>query len=171
MKKYGLRIWQIIEKTIYIILNKIYKIANKEISEKKFLEYTQFVKFAIVGMSNTIISYILYLVSLLILQKYKIFPNIDYIISQMTAFVISVFWSFWWNRKIVFKKNEKEKLFWWKSLWRTYVAYSFTGLFLNSLLLILWVRFFHISEVIAPFINLIFSVPLNFIINKFWTFR
>lgn len=58
-----------------------------------------------------------------------------------------------------------------KSLLKTYVSYSFTGLFLNSILLVLWVQVFHINEFIAPIINLLVSVPLNFIINKYWAFK
>jgi putative flippase GtrA len=59
----------------------------------------------------------------------------------------------------------------WQALAKTYVSYSFTGLFLNSILLILWVKVLGISEYIAPIINLLVSVPLNFIINKFWAFK
>ena len=54
---------------------------------------------------------------------------------------------------------------------KTYISYSFTGLFLNSILLILWVKICGISEFIAPVINLVVSVPLNFMINKFWAFK
>ena len=54
---------------------------------------------------------------------------------------------------------------------KTYISYSFTGLFLSSILLVLWVQVLGISEFIAPIINLLISVPLNFIINKFWAFK
>ena len=43
--------------------------------------------------------------------------------------------------------------------------------FVAFVLSVLWVQVFHISEFIAPIINLLVSVPLNFIINKFWAFR
>ena len=29
----------------------------------------------------------------------------------------------------------------------------------------------HVSEFVAPIINLLISVPINFVINKFWAFR
>ena len=45
------------------------------------------------------------------------------------------------------------------------------GLFLNSILSLVWVEVFHRSKVIAPIINLLISVPLNFIMNKFWAFK
>ena len=95
----------------------------------------------------------------------------DYLIAQIAAFVISVLWSFYWNSKMVFTLEEGKERSVWKALIKTFIAYSFTGLFLNSILLFLWVRVFSISEFIAPLINLVVSVPLNFIINKFWAFR
>ena len=72
---------------------------------------------------------------------------------------------------MVFTLEEGKERSVWKALIKTFIAYSFTGLFLNSILLFLWVRVFSISEFIAPLINLVVSVPLNFIINKFWAFR
>ena len=57
------------------------------------------------------------------------------------------------------------------TLIKTYISYAFTGLFLNSILSLLWVEVFGIPKIIAPIINLLVSVPLNFIMNKFWAFR
>ncbi|MCR4902230.1 MAG: GtrA family protein, partial [Butyrivibrio sp.] len=79
--------------------------------------------------------------------------------------------SYYWNNKMVFTKEEGAERVWWKALIKTYISYSFTGLFLNSVLLILWVQVLGISEFIAPIINLLVSVPINFIINKFWAFK
>mgnify|MGYP004491626053 FL=1 len=131
----------------------------------------QFVRFGIVGVSNTIISYVIYVVCLLFFQKMGILKNIDYIIAQVTQFVLSVLWSFYWNNRMVFTLKEGEKRSVWKAVIKTYISYSFTGLFINSALLIVWVKVMHISEFIAPVINLLISVPLNFIINKFWAFK
>ena len=58
-----------------------------------------------------------------------------------------------------------------KALVKTFISYSFTGLFLSSVLLVLWVQVMHISEFVAPIINLLVTVPLNFIINKLWAFK
>lgn len=131
----------------------------------------QFIQFAIVGVSNMLISYVLYVVSLLIFQNMKIFTKIDYLVAQVIAFILSVLWSFYWDNKMVFTLHEGKQRSLWRSLLKTYVSYSFTGLFLNSALLVLWVQICHISDLIAPLINLIISVPLNYIINKFGAFR
>ena len=105
------------------------------------------------------------------MKKLCILPDEDYVIAQIIAFILSVLWSFFWNNKIVFTLETGARRNLWKTLAKTYVSYSFTGLFLNSILIVLWVEKLHISEFVAPIINLIVSVPLNFLINKFWAFK
>ena len=78
----------------------------------------QFIKFAFVGVSNTVVSYVFYVLILLLLQKFSLFPDIDYLISQWISYVLSIFWAFFLNRKFVLlnkkqylcivKKNERE---------------------------------------------------------------
>lgn len=155
------------EKILIKICNKI----NKECPESIKDTIIQFVKFGIVGVTNTIISYLLYVGSLLFLKHFGILHKVDYLVAQTIAFILSVLWSFYWNNKMVFKLDENQFRNPWKALMKSFVAYSFTGLFLNSLLLILWIKVLGISEFIAPIINLLVSVPVNFIMNKLWAFR
>ncbi len=164
-------IWRIIEKIAGGCFRIIFKIVGKEYTDQVHDSLMQFVKFVIVGISNTIISYLLFTASLLVMRRFAVFSGIDYIIAQIIAFVLSVLWSFFWNNKMVFAKEEGQERSIWKALLKTYASYSFTGLFLNSVLIVLWVRALHISEFIAPIINLLISVPLNFLLNKFWAFK
>lgn len=157
-----------IETVALFIIEKLFKIKLKKENRDTLI---QFIRFGSIGLTNTLISYVLYSCSLLTMQSMNLFINVDYLIAQLIAFILSVLWSFYWNSKMVFVNqsvNSKDLL---KSLIKTYISYSFTGLFLNSILLILWVDILNISEFIAPLINLIISVPLNFIINKFWAFN
>ena len=165
------KIWNWIEKIIYFFLNFICRITNRDLDEKNFEAFMQFVKFSLVGVSNTIISYVLYAASLLVLKKWNMRGTYNYLLAQIVAFVLSVLWSFYWNNKMVFRTEQGQSRSLWRSLIKTYISYSFTGLFLSSILLVLWVQVLGISEFIAPIINLLISVPLNFIINKFWAFK
>lgn len=171
MQSIGTKLWGLIERVAHAVLGTFFKLFGKKLSDETFETFMQFVKFGIVGVSNTLISYVLYAVSLLAFQKMELFPKIDYLLAQIIAFVLSVLWSFYWNNKMVFVLQKGKERSLWKALLKTYVSYSFTGLFLNSILLILWVQVFHISEFVAPVINLLVSVPLNFLINKFWAFK
>lgn len=164
-------VWNIIKNIVRAVLERVFLLFHKNLTDDIFNSFMQFVKFGIVGVSNTLISYVLYAGSLFTFQKLGILPKGDYLVAQVIAFVLSVAWSFYWNNKMVFTKADNEERSLWKSLLKTYVAYSFTGLFLNSALLVLWIQVLHISEYIAPIINLIISVPLNFLINKFWAFK
>jgi len=165
------KIYALIETMVKGIIKLFTRITGKEVSQEKYDALMQFVRFGIVGLSNTLISYVLYSGSLIAFQKLDVFPKVDYLIAQIIAFVLSVLWSFYWNNKMVFVKQDGEKRSMWKALLKTYVSYSFTGLFLNSILLVLWIDVLGISEFIAPLINLIVSVPVNFLINKFWAFK
>lgn len=159
-----------LNKIIETIVDKILSITGNK-NENLRNSIVQFIKFGIVGVSNTLISYILYVAVLLLLKQANILQNVNYLVAQFVAFVLSVLWSFYWNNRMVFVLEENQTRNIWKALIKTYISYSFTGIFLNSALLVLWVQIFHISEFIAPIINLLVSVPLNFIINKFWAFR
>lgn len=160
-------IWQLIEKTLYFI---VYKIFHLELADDKWDAFLQFVKFGIVGVSNTIISYLLYVISLFVLRTIEVSPKIDYLIAQFIGFVLSVLWSFYWNRKMVFKADN-DKVPWLQALVKTYISYAFSGLFLSTVLSIIWVQLIGIDKMLAPILNLVISVPINFILNKFWAFK
>lgn len=171
MKEFIGKCWNGIQYVVRILLQVIFKWLHRDLSEQVFNSFMQFIKFGIVGISNVLISYFLYVLFLVIFQKFNLFPIIDYIIAQSIAFPLSVLWSFYWNNKMVFTVEEGNGRTIWKSLLKTFVSYSFTGLFLNNILLYIWIQIFHISEFMAPFMNLVVSVPINFLINKFWAFK
>ena len=163
-------------KTIYGFIQKIYmffvellfKIIKKDLTDKKRQTFKEFLQFGLVGVSNTIISYLLYVVTLLLVSKSGV--KFDYIIANIVSWLLSVLWSFYWNNKFVFKKEEGEKRNIWAALFKTYVSYGFTGLILNNILSVLWVSVLHISKMLAPIINLVISIPINFFMNKLWAF-
>ena len=156
---------------IVFLINWFFRLLHIRLNEKQMDGFLQFVKFGIIGLSNTVVSYVLYLGTLFLLQRFHLFPKTDYLIGNVVGFVLSVLWSFYWNRKFVFHAEEGKTIPWAQALLKTYISYAFTGLFLNSVLSVLWVEAIGISKVIAPIFNLIISVPLNFVMNKFWAFR
>lgn len=168
MEKTGSKLWSLLEQCLHYIA---YQVLHMKLAEDKWQGLMQFVKFGIVGVSNSVLSYVLYALSLFLLQKAEIAVEWNYLIAQAISFVLSVLWSFYWNQKYVFVVEEGQHRSLLKALLKTYVSYSFTGLFLNSVLLSLWIQVLHISEYIAPVINLVINVPVNFLINKFWAFK
>jgi putative flippase GtrA len=125
--------------------------------------FLQFIKFGIVGLSNTAISYGIY--------AGLVYFSVYYITANVIAFVVSVFNSFFWNNKYVFTKNKDAKRSMGKVIAKTFIAYGFTGLVLANILLYLSVNIAGISKYIAPLFVLTVTVPLNFVLNKFWAFK
>ena len=130
----------------------------------------QFIKFGIVGVSNTLVSYLLNLLCLVLLDKYDV--AYDYVIANTVAFVLSVLWSFYWNERFVFtEKQDSYQSNRLVRLLKMYLSYGFTGIILNNVLSFLWISVLGISKVIAPLINSAVGVPINYVINKKWTFE
>lgn len=160
MEKTRNSLWNYLEQLLRFFFVKLFKI---HILEDNWDGFMQFVRFGIVGLSNTIISYVSYLVF--------IFIGCHYLVASILSFIVSVTNSYYWNNKYVFKEEEGEKRSWWQTYIKTFMAYASTGLILNNVLLILWVDVLHISKIIAPLINLVVTIPLNYVINKYWAFR
>ena len=136
---------------------------------KHIVELVRFFKFAIVGLSNTIISYSLNLLTLKMLEPFCV--TWDYIAGNLVSFALSVLWSFYWNSCFVFQKESNKRTLVLKRLLKTYAAYGFTGIILSNLLSWVWITQAGISKYIAPLFNLLISVPLNYLMNRFWAFR
>lgn len=163
MEQIVLNLCNSIDKAGRFIITRLLKIFKIEISDKWWNDFIQFVKFGLVGVSNTIISYIIYIIS--------IYAGFDMLIANFLGFIISVFNSFYWNNKFVFKKQKGQQRSIIKSLLKTYMSYALTGICLNSILLIILVNYIQISKYIAPIIILFITIPINFILNKLWAFK
>lgn len=147
----------------------------------------QFIGFSLVGISNTLISEGIY--ALLILMK------VHYLPASFIGFSLSVVNAYFWNSRFVFKEDEnEEKRVWWKTFCKTYMAYL-SGYLLSAGLLIFWIdlmkiqrwmtvpaEFFQgygwevldaetLGSLLAAFINLVITVPINFIVNKVWAYK
>ena len=129
----------------------------------------QFIKFGIVGFSNTLVSYVINILVLFAMKPMNV--SWDYFAGNIVAFILSVLWSFYWNNKYVFTLEEGQSRSIGKALLKTYITYGFTGIILNNILSWIWVSVLGVSKFIAPIINLLASVPINFFMNKLWAFK
>ena len=74
------------------------------------------------------------------------------------------------NGRFVFTENKEERNFW-QSLLKVYASYSITGVFLTAILLYIEEELLGIPHYIATLMNLVVTIPLNFILNKFWAYK
>lgn len=158
-----------IERWIRTAAAAVFRLLHIPLKESALQSLVQFVKFGLVGVTNTAVSYVINILVLKLLQPYHL--PWDYVAGNVVAFVLSVLWSFYWNNKYVFRKGEGQTRNLGKALLKTYVAYGLTGIVLANVLSWVWINVFGISKYVAPLINLVISIPLNFIVNKFWAFR
>ena len=74
------------------------------------------------------------------------------------------------NGRFVFTENKEERNFW-KSLLKVYASYSITGVFLTAILLYIEEELLGIPHYIATLMNLVVTIPINFLLNKFWAYK
>ena len=128
----------------------------------------QVLLFALVGFSSALVNLGIYNLVLWVLQALGLFSGFDFLIAQFFGFVISVAWSFFFNRRYVFRTPGAS---WKESLIKVYITYSLTGIGLSSLLSLLWVHILHIPKEIVTILNDVLCFPVNFLLNKYWSFR
>lgn len=136
---------------------------KKEEFHNIWLSTIQFAKFGMVGISNTAISYIVF--------AFLVKMGIHYLFANAIGFLISVLNSFFWNSKYVFKNGTGEKRYIIAAFVKSVFSYSLNSLFLVSVLLYVWIVILHISPYIAQVLNLLITIPLNFLMNKYWAFK
>lgn len=126
--------------------------------------WLQFVKFGIVGVINTALSYLITNVGYYAFRLHEQ-------ISNLIAFLVTVLISYLLNSRFVFRQEEGEQPPWYTALARVYASYALTELALAGMLLFIQERLLGIPHFIATFLVLCLTVPLNFLLNKFWAYR
>lgn len=124
----------------------------------------QFIKFGIIGGINTVLTYLISNVCYYGLYFHEQLCN-------LAAFLITVLISYLLNSRFVFQQKDGERQPWYKALAKVYASYALTELVLAGGLLFVQERLMGIPHFIATFLNLCVTVPLNFILNKFWAYK
>ena len=114
------KVYKAIENIYMKCVELLFRILKKDLTDKTRQTFKEFLQFGLVGVSNTIVSYALYAITLGILINAGLFPSIDYFIANVVSFLLSVLWSFYWNNKYVFKADDGEKRNIWAALFKTY---------------------------------------------------
>lgn len=123
-------------------------------------KFEQFIKFSIVGLSNTIINLFVYYILIFLRQHY--------LIAYTAGFLVSVCNAFYWNNKYVFKNKQENSIL--RAFMKVLASYGVTFL-LSVIMMSIIVEILKIPSVIAPILKMIVTIPLNFILNKVWAFK
>ena len=120
----------------------------------------QFVKFSLVGLSNTIIDFGTYLLFTRIVGWHFVFANV-------MAFLLAASWSFVWNRRWTFRSSDPRV----QHQYVKFLVVSAVGLVLTTAILYVLVEYAGMADILAKVIAVSAVLIWNFFINRFWTFR
>lgn len=123
----------------------------------------QFINFSIVGFLNTIISIGTYYVCIYLFHMH-------YQLANFLGFLVSVTNAYFWNSRCVFKAKTERRADMMSMYAKTLLCYGGTY-FLGVGLLWIWVEILHIREGIAPLLNLLITIPTNYLLQKMWVYR
>jgi dolichol-phosphate mannosyltransferase len=121
--------------------------------------WLQLVRFAAVGASGYVVNLATFAVCVHLI-------GIDYRISSVIAFVVSVINNFWWNRHWTFGARHEHPMFQGARFFAvSLVAFGFTYVILITLVGA------GMSKVVSQAIAIVAGTPLSFLGQKLWSFR
>lgn len=132
------------------------KLLNKETAY-------QFIRFCIVGATNVAASFLGYYILLKLTGVYLAATVAGYIAGMINAYFL--------NTYFVFKVKRSNRIQYLYTFLKMTLVYSITGIGLNYVLILLWVKVVGINSLVAPVINSVIFIPINFVLNKIWSFK
>lgn len=120
----------------------------------------QFIKFALVGASSTIIDWgIFYLLNLIF--------GVYYLTAKVLSFAVAVVNSFIWNRRWTFRSTDSNR----SKEFTKFLVIALVGLSLNALIMYLAISIFHTRKIVGLVLSTGVVTFWNFLANKFYTFK
>jgi len=126
---------------------------------------SQFIKFSIIGIINTIIDFSIYI----LLTRHVVFFSHSHsmlYLANVISFLVSTTFSFFANRRWTFAMTQKASL---HEMARFYTITT-SGLIINSFLLYNFIEFLKISDLIAKVFSTVFSTIWIFSLKRSWVF-
>lgn len=117
----------------------------------------QFLKFGIVGLSNSIMTFLVYSI--------LIFFGSYYLVANVIGYCAGVVNSYIWNSKFVFKRQQSKVLF------TKFMLVNLITLSINTILLYILIDKLNYGKYVGQMITISISMIINFMLNKFWTFK
>lgn len=119
----------------------------------------QFIKFGIVGVSNTLLT------AIIIWLLLRVFHCSAYL-SNFIGYIVGLANSFFWNRKWTFESKSNVSVTVFKFIITFAISYSIQ---LGNLYLLL--HFTHIDSYLCQLLSIVVYTIINFELNKYYTFK
>ncbi|MCU7707975.1 GtrA family protein [Priestia sp. JV24] len=117
----------------------------------------KFLKFGFVGIMNTLLTIISYLV--------LIHFDMNYILANVLSYFIGVINSYYWNKSWVFQATVH------KWMLAQFFIVNLITLAINTSCLFLLVHYTPANPIIGQLLSTCIGMFINFFLNKIWTFK
>jgi len=118
----------------------------------------EFIKFGIVGVSNTLITFVVYNILLKL--------GINYLVANIIGYICGMINGFIWSKNWVFKVNNESKMYFIK-----FALVNLLSLAVSTGLLMVLVKQLSFNTTIAQLITTCITVIINYLLNKIYTFK
>ena len=123
----------------------------------------QFIKFGMVGAINTILT--------LAIQWIFLALGFHYLVGSIVSFLVTVVLAYVLNNIFAFR-GEDGKITWsFQAFIKVFFSYSITGLIIANIGLWFWNDILYINQNLSPVLNLFVTIPINFLMNKYWAYK
>ena len=130
---------------------------------KLYKKYEEIINYLIVGVLTTLVS----------IGTYGLFAKIigiNYLISNIISWVVSVAFAYITNKIFVFKNKEKEKKQVFIQIYQ-FVKYRLFSLIIDILLMYAFVELVKIDDMISKIIVHVIVIVLNYVFSKIFVFK
>ena len=141
-------------------MRKLYYWLTKHLPMLGNITVKQFIKFSVVGLSNTILDFSIYII--LTREFY-----IHFLVANAIAFIVAVSWSYLANKWWTFRDKSTST----KSQYSKFIVISLIGLGINEGILSLLVIYVGLWDLLAKLGAVVIVVFWNFWANRTWTFK
>lgn len=130
---------------------------------KLYKKYEEIINYLIVGGLTTLVSIIVYACFT------KIF-HVNYMISNVISWIISVLFAYITNKQIVFKSkcNNKKEII--KEIYQ-FFKYRILSFIIDTLLMYFFVKLIEINDMTSKIIVQIIVIILNYVFSKLFVFK
>lgn len=128
---------------------------------ERYHSLRQFIKFCIVGSSNGLVDFSVYLAA-------TRFFHVHYIVANFISFIFAVSWSFYWNSRWTFQSR------WEVDLQKQYVKFfiiNCIGVLLQTTALYIFVEHAGFDDISVKAVAIVGIAFWNFTLSRFWVFK
>lgn len=133
--------------------------------KKLYLKYKEIINYLIVGGLTTVISLMVYYISVLAFLNPEVPSQLQ--IANILSWIAGVTFAYFTNRKYVFESKNKNKL----KEGANFVSSRITTLLLDMLIMYLGVTVFKFNDKIVKLLSQVLVIIGNYILSKLFVFK